>query len=95
MGTKFIEIRLPLLNVRLLDTLLTFFGLWIFFYLMQVFVGKCDPGLSVLSSMILAVLIMFPLAIVFHAIFGVPTALNCALGLAPIAKCKAKGFCRN
>ena len=83
--------RLPL-NIRLFDTLLTFIVLWILFYCLQVFVGKYDYGLAVFSSLLLAVLLIFPLAIFFHAIFGVPTALNCGLRLAPYDKCVEKGF---
>ena len=86
-----LALRLPL-NIRLFDTLLTFFALWILFYLLQILVGKFDYGLAVFSSMLLAALITFPLAIFFHAIFGVPTALNCALRLAPYHKCIEQGF---
>ncbi len=88
---KIISYRLPL-NIRLFDTVLTFFSVWILFYLLQIFVGKYDYGLAVFSSMLLAALVTFPLAIFFHAIFGVPTALNCALRLAPYDKCVQKGF---
>jgi len=80
-------LRLPVLNIRFVDTILTFVILWILFYLLQVFLGQCDWGISIFSSLLLAAIIMFPLAIFFHAIFGIPTALNCALGLAPHKKC--------
>ena len=86
------DIRLPLINIRFIDTILTFVGLWILFYLLQTLVGKCDWGISIFSSLLIAVIVMFPLAIFFHAIFGVPTALNCALRLSPYDKCVKKGF---
>ena len=86
------DLRLPLINIRFVDTVLTFFVLWILFYLLQTLVGKCDWGISIFSSLLLAVILIFPLAIFFHAIFGIPTALNCALRLAPYDKCVKKGF---
>lgn len=92
LSTRIFNLRLPLINVRFFDTIITFVVLWIFFYLLQVLVGKCDWEISIFSSLLIAVILMFPLAIFFHAIFVIPTALNCALRLAPHDKCVKKGF---
>lgn len=76
-------------GIRVFDTVLTILGLWLLFWLLQWRVGKLNGGVAVATGLALALVCTFPLAILGHAIFGVPTALNCALKLANPSKCAA------
>lgn len=71
-------------GVRVFDTVLSILILWWFFAYMS-----HGSGCRVSRGLALALLTVFPLAIFFHALFRVPTFINCSLGLADPVKCKA------
>lgn len=71
-------------GIRLLDLLASIVALWLLFYYR---LKKNNLGATLESnqtkSMILALVCVFPVAIVSHALVGQPTALNHRLGLSP------------
>ncbi len=77
-------------GIRIFDTVLSIFVLWIFFFLIQWRRGHIKVGVALISSLGLSILLTFPLAIFFHALFNVTTFLNCKLGLASSHKCGQK-----
>lgn len=74
-------------GLRIFDTVLTILVLWLLFWLLQWKVGNVRPLAALWQSLVLALLLTFPLAIFFHAIFQVPTTLTCRLGLISPDRC--------
>lgn len=76
-------------GMRAFDLVLTVAVLWAFFGMLRWKRGKASPANAAGVGFLLALLCTLPLAIFFHALFGVPTALTCATGLADRSKCAA------
>ena len=76
-------------GMRVFDFLLTVVVLWAFFGIMQSKRGKVRPGAAALNGLLLSLGTTLPLSVFFHALFGVPTAMTCRLGLADPVKCAA------
>lgn len=75
-------------GISVFDLVLGIVGLWIVIYLYQIFVGGVKPSIQYLGmSLGLAVVLVIPIGILFHAVFGVPSKINCAVKLAPHDKC--------
>ncbi len=77
-------------GIRVFDTVLALVVLWIILFILQWKAGKMKPQIAVFTSFGLALIVLFPLAIIVHAVFGIPTSLNCKLHLASQSKCGAK-----
>ena len=76
------------LGMRILDISLSILILYLLFSMILYHIGKKSLGYSLKVGLVLAIVTMFPLAIFFHAIFNVPTSLNCRLGLGSKDRCK-------
>ena len=79
-------------GVRVFDIVVTVLALWLLFLLLMIFAGKQHVGLAFVYSLILALVLTFPLAIFFHAVFQIPTKLSCALKIVSANRCAAKEF---
>jgi hypothetical protein len=79
-------------GIRLFDTIIALIILWVIIFMIQWKRGRVEARYAIATSLGLSLIVLFPLAIIIHALFGVTTFLNCRLRLASYDKCVLKGF---
>jgi hypothetical protein len=71
----------------MVDIVFTIGLLWMFFSATYHYVGQKGAVASFLGGLALAVACAMPLSVFFHALFQVPTRVNCWLGLSRPGRC--------